>query len=173
MKIYDAEHNDGDKEDEDEEDKDEDKKMFLLCQQEWIELLKCYWSKHILIYDKCIDIIGSVINCFLQDASEATSFSFTLMEEGLDKEGSIKMYIYVINYLFFLYHSNFNDRSSVGRTAVGKTFMSAHKDWEEGVSNTLKEFLCLRHYKLYNFIFDIILSYFWLALGWEIRKLSH
>lgn len=50
--------------------------------------------------DSCIDIIGAVINSFLQDASEATGFSFTLIGGGLDKEGSIKMCMCVVRSLF-------------------------------------------------------------------------
>lgn len=98
-------------------------------------------------------MIGSVINSFLQDASEATGFSFTLMGGGLDKEGNIKMCmcVQVVRSLFLLYHSNFHDRTSVGKTVAGQTFMSTHKNWEEGVSKPLKEFLCLRHRKLYSF----------------------
>ena len=69
------------------------------------------------------------------------------------------MYVASVRSLFFLYHSNFYDRSSVGKIAGGKTFMSTHKDWEEGVSKPLKEFLCLRHRKLCDFFgFDIVLS---------------
>jgi hypothetical protein len=80
------------------------------------------------------------------------------MGGGLDKEGNIKMCMYVVHYLSLPYHSNFRDRSSVGKTAAGKTFMNTHKDWEEGVSKPLKEFLCLRHRKLFDIIFYIILS---------------
>ena len=50
----------------------------------------------ILFIYRCIEIIGSIINTFLQDASEATGFSFTLMGGGLDKEGNIKMCMCVV-----------------------------------------------------------------------------
>jgi len=81
------------------------------------------------------------------------------MGGGLDKEGNVKMCMCVFHSLFSLHHSNFHYRSSVGKTAAGKTFMSSHRDWEEGVSKPLKEFLCLRHRKLYDFFgFDTILS---------------
>lgn len=52
--------------------------------------------------DRCIEIIGSVINAFLQDASEATGFSFTLIGGGLDKEGNIKMCMYVVCHILAL-----------------------------------------------------------------------
>ena len=69
------------------------------------------------------------------------------MGGGLDKEGNVKMCMYVVHSesIFLLYHSNFHDRSSVGKTAAGKTFMGSHKNWEEAVSKPFKEFLCLRH----------------------------
>jgi hypothetical protein len=96
-------------------------------------------------------MIGPVVNSFLQDASEATGFSFTLIGGGLDKVGNIKMCLYVVHSLFLFYHLNINDRSSVGKIARGKTFMTSHKDWEEGVNNPFKEFLRLKHRKLCNF----------------------
>lgn len=50
----------------------------------------------------------------------------------------------------------------MGKTAAGKSFMNTHNDWDEGVTKPFKEFLCLRHRKLYNFFgFHIILSEFW------------
>ena len=64
----------------------------------------------------------------------------------------------VVHYLILLYHSNFNDRCSVGKTAAGKNFMSTHKDWEEGVSKPLKEFLCLKYRKLDDFFNFVTIS---------------
>jgi hypothetical protein len=43
----------------------------------------------------------------------------------------------------------------VGKTAAGKTFIGGYKDWEGAVSKPFKEFLCLRHRKL--FIFDTVI----------------
>jgi hypothetical protein len=106
--------------------------------------------------NRCIEIIGSVINSFIQDANEATGFSFTIMGGGLDKEGNIKMCMCIVRSIFLLHCSNFLDRSSVGKTSSGKNFMSTHKDWEEAVNKPFKEFLCLRHRKLY--FFGLVLS---------------
>lgn len=78
------------------------------------------------------------------------------MGGGIDKEGNIKMCMCVVHSLFLLHRSNFHDRSSVGKTSSGKNFMGTHKDWEEAVNKPFKEFLCLRHRKLYFFGFGTI-----------------
>ena len=55
--------------------------------------------------------------------------------------------------LFLFYCSTLHDRCSVGKTMAGKMFMNTHKDWDGSIRNPLKEFLCLRHRKLYLFFF--------------------